>query len=148
MAYITKNYSADGGDTLVIGGKLIVKEEAEVEGLNTELPVASAAVLGGVKVGEGLSITQSGTLSADSTPIASAEVLGGIKVGSGLSISADGVLSVSGSGAPHATLTSYGVVKQIPYQYLTNSGKTFEEVMEIYNTFLANLKAAGQMATS
>ncbi|GHU75211.1 hypothetical protein FACS1894188_05560 [Clostridia bacterium] len=31
--YTTKNYSTDGGDTLVIGGKLIIEETAEVTGL-------------------------------------------------------------------------------------------------------------------
>lgn len=30
---VTKNYSTDGGDTLVIGGKLKVEEGASVEGL-------------------------------------------------------------------------------------------------------------------
>lgn len=63
------------------------------------LPVASANTLGGVKIGNGLSITD-GVLSADAPdpyelPTASAETLGGIKVGSGLSIN-DGVLSVAG----------------------------------------------------
>lgn len=33
MTYTTKNYSTDGGDTLVIGGKLVIEEDAEVEGL-------------------------------------------------------------------------------------------------------------------
>ena len=33
MCHVTKNYSADGGDTLVIGGKLVVEEGAEVSGL-------------------------------------------------------------------------------------------------------------------
>ena len=31
---MTKNYSTDGGDTLVIGGKLVIEEGAAVEGLN------------------------------------------------------------------------------------------------------------------
>ena len=30
---VTKNYSKDGGDTLVIGGKLVIEEGAEVEGM-------------------------------------------------------------------------------------------------------------------
>jgi len=34
MCHVTKNYSADGGDTLVIGGKLVVEEGAEVSGLS------------------------------------------------------------------------------------------------------------------
>lgn len=33
MLHTCKNYKADGGDTLVIGGKLIVKPGAVVEGL-------------------------------------------------------------------------------------------------------------------
>ena len=31
---VTKNYSTDGGDTWVIGGKLVIEDGAEVEGLN------------------------------------------------------------------------------------------------------------------
>lgn len=64
------------------------------------LPTASAETLGGVKVGDNLTIAD-GVLSAPAPtpayvlPTASAETLGGVKVGSGLSI-ADGVLSVAG----------------------------------------------------
>jgi hypothetical protein len=63
------------------------------------LPIASSGVLGGVKIGENLAISQDGTLSAISggyeLPIASASVLGGIKIGSGLSISSDGTVTVA-----------------------------------------------------
>lgn len=63
------------------------------------LPTATSTVLGGVKVGTGLSIS-SGVLSATgggayTLPTASSSVLGGIKIGTGLSISS-GVVSVSG----------------------------------------------------
>ena len=34
MSHVTKNYSTDGGNTLVVGGKLVVEEGAEVEGLD------------------------------------------------------------------------------------------------------------------
>ena len=63
------------------------------------LPIASATVLGGIKVGQGLSIdSATGVLTSSgggyTLPIASANTLGGIKVGSGLSINAlTGVLS-------------------------------------------------------
>lgn len=61
------------------------------------LPIASATQLGGIKVGENLSIEEDGTLNAAeggyTLPTASADTLGGIKVGNKLSIS-DGVLSV------------------------------------------------------
>lgn len=33
MSYEPKNYKTDGGDTLVIGGKLVVEDGATVEGL-------------------------------------------------------------------------------------------------------------------
>ncbi len=79
---MTKNYATDGGDTWVIGGKLVVEEGAEVEGLSGgegggsyTLPVASASTLGGVKVGSGLTITD-GILSADGiTPAATQAAL-------------------------------------------------------------------------
>ena len=66
------------------------------EGEHYVLPVASANTLGGVKIGNGLSIAD-GVLSSDAPtpyelPTASADTLGGIKVGAGLTIT-DGVLS-------------------------------------------------------
>lgn len=60
------------------------------------LPIASATVLGGIKVGNNLSIDANGVLSAGNSyvlPTASATVLGGIKVGTNLSIDVNGVLS-------------------------------------------------------
>ena len=95
------------------------------------LPIASSTVLGGVKVGNNLSINN-GVLSAvippNPTPtpayvlpIASASVLGGFKVGSGLSINpSTGVLTatvvpasgitqiVAGNGLTGGTITSPG----------------------------------------
>lgn len=63
------------------------------------LPTASASTLGGVKVGNNLSIDGSGVLSAQtSVPIASVDTLGGVKVGENLSIDANGVLSAQGGG--------------------------------------------------
>lgn len=63
------------------------------------LPPASAEVLGGIKVGEGLSIDE-GVLSAEGgdyeLPVASADTLGGVKVGIGLEIE-EGVLSATGA---------------------------------------------------
>ena len=60
------------------------------------LPIASATTLGGIKVGNNLTIEEDGTLNAEQTeyqlPTASASTLGGVKVGSNLNI-ADGVLT-------------------------------------------------------
>ena len=54
------------------------------------LPIASATTLGGIKVGNNLTIETDGTLNAESTeynlPVASSSTLGGVKIGSGLSI--------------------------------------------------------------
>ena len=66
--HVTKNYFTEGGDELVIGGKVTVLEGAEVEGLSGgggsyTLPAATADKLGGIKVGSGLTITD-GVLSA------------------------------------------------------------------------------------
>lgn len=62
-------------------------------------PVATAAVLGGVKAGSGVTIAADGTLSVATysytLPAATASTLGGIKVGSGLSVAADGTLSAN-----------------------------------------------------
>ena len=66
--HVTKDYFTEGGDELVIGGKLTVLEGAEVDGLSGgggsyTLPAATADKLGGIKVGSGLTITD-GVLSA------------------------------------------------------------------------------------
>lgn len=64
---------------------------------NYHLPIASETTLGGIKVGNNLTIENDGTLNAESTeynlPVASSSTLGGVKIGSGLSIS-DAVASV------------------------------------------------------
>lgn len=71
------------------------------------LPTASDTVLGGVKVGTGLSIT-SGVLSATggssyTLPTASSTVLGGVRIGTGLTITS-GVLSATGGGSFSGTV--------------------------------------------
>ena len=73
------------------------------------LPIASASVLGGIKVGANLTINPStGVLDANpgsyTLPTASASVLGGIKIGSGLTIDGNGVVDVNVGGGN--TLTS------------------------------------------
>lgn len=73
MAHASLNYMTDGGDKLVIGGTLAVESGATVEGLEAGpayvLPAATASALGGVKVGDGLSIAD-GVLSVDMEPAA------------------------------------------------------------------------------
>ena len=63
------------------------------------LPIASSETLGGIKVGDNLTIGEDGELSAPTPtpayvlPTASSETLGGVKVGNDLNI-VDGVLNV------------------------------------------------------
>ena len=60
------------------------------------LPLATTTTHGVVKIGENLTITEDGTLSAQNSyelPVATEETLGGIKVGERLTISEDGMLS-------------------------------------------------------
>ena len=64
--------------------------------LDYSLPVASIAVLGGVKQGSGISIATDGTISASyALPTASSTVLGGVRIGAGLTINGAGVLSAA-----------------------------------------------------
>lgn len=79
------------------------------------LPKATATRLGGIKVGDGLSIDSGGVLSADGgtayeLPPATASELGGVKVGSGLNVAADGTLS-NGYELPTAAAGTLGGVK-------------------------------------
>lgn len=146
MSHVTKNYSTDGGDTWVVGGKLKIEEGADVEGLN-ELPVASAETLGGVRVGSGLSIDENGVLSADSQApgIASAETAGVVKVGSHLSIDENGVLSADSQTPSAATESTAGVVKMMENQAEAR-GSNLLGLESAFNELLQKLKAAGIMA--
>ena len=82
------------------------------------LPIASSTTLGGIKVGDNLTIESDGTLNAESTeyqlPTASASTLGGVKVGSNLHINngaltakVDSILSTTSSHpVQNSTITS------------------------------------------
>lgn len=105
--YNAKNYTEQGGEVTHIGGTIIFEDGAVVEGLpgGTEykLPIASASELGGIKIGDGLTISEDGVLSANEEetyvlPPATKNSLGGVKVGSGLSVNNEGQISVNSSG--------------------------------------------------
>lgn len=86
-------------DKLTAGDNITISDKNVISATDTKytLPTATATTLGGIKVGNNLSISD-GVLSADAQsytlPVATSETLGGIKVGDNLSIS-NGVLSVS-----------------------------------------------------
>ena len=75
------------------------------------LPIASASVLGGIKVGSNLSIDSNGVLSASGgggyvLPEATASTLGGVIIGDNVGVEADGTISV-----PVGTTSVKGVLQ-------------------------------------
>lgn len=89
---VQSDWNATEGDAYIANKPTIPSEYT--------LPTATDSVLGGVKIGSRLTITD-GVLSANeqggtyTLPTASAETLGGVKIGSGITIT-DGVISASG----------------------------------------------------
>jgi hypothetical protein len=82
---------------------------------NSIVQQATSSIIGSIKVGAGLAISDTGVLSVRNfsgytLPPASSEVLGGIRVGSGLEISDTSVLSVNYT-IPTASPTQLGGVK-------------------------------------
>ena len=113
-------YTLPQATTTVLGGVRVDGTSITIDPSNGQisaapsgynLPVATYGSLGGVIVGAGLAINNSGVLTANvqSLPVASATVLGGIKIGSGLAIdSSTGIASVD---LPTASATILGGVK-------------------------------------
>jgi hypothetical protein len=102
--YIEVTKEPIGGNCSQGGVKITVKQLSTDAVISTEylctiqytLPISSPTLLGGVIIGDGLSVTPTGVLSATYSyilPIASPTILGGVKVGTGLSIDGLGVLS-------------------------------------------------------
>lgn len=61
--------------------------------------IATVSSIGGVKIGDGIDITQDGTISVASTqyvlPIATTTATGGVKIGTGITITQDGTISAT-----------------------------------------------------
>lgn len=109
-----------GKVSVIIGDglEIVTKEGSALpEDVNGKVTLKKATnnSLGGVKIGEGITVTEDGTISAKgkeyiqgeginitdniiSLNTASTETLGGVKVGKGLKISADGTLETNGGG--------------------------------------------------
>lgn len=90
-------------------------EKNKLEGLsNYTLPTASAGTLGGIKIGNNLTMDADGKLSAVQgtydLPTASASQLGGVKVGTNLSINTSGVLSATDTKYDPATSSANGLM--------------------------------------
>lgn len=83
------------------GGKLSVLGDANFYGkTNFKVPIATKNAVGGIKVGENLSISEDGTLSANGgnsyvLPSATADTLGGVMIGDNINVSGNGTISVN-----------------------------------------------------
>ena len=80
------------------------------------LPTATANRLGGIKVGDNLTVQEDGTLSASgggyTLPTATASRLGGVKIGSNISVGEDGTISTHAPySLPNAGASTLGGVK-------------------------------------
>lgn len=85
--------------TLSLSGKAADAKATGDALKNMNIRPATSTILGGIKVGSGLSVTDDGTLSSDAQgytlPAATATTLGGVKVGSGLKVYSDGTIDVT-----------------------------------------------------
>jgi prefoldin subunit 5 len=99
-----------------------ISDETKLDGIednanNYSLPKASSSTLGGIKVGDNLSIDNDGVLSANpggyTLPPATDSTLGGIIVGNNLTITPQGVLSANSGGytLPIASDQTLGGIK-------------------------------------
>jgi hypothetical protein len=109
-AQVPSDWNATAGPSQILNKPLIPAPYS--------LPVATGTVLGGIRIGTGLSIDGAGVVSVAagatySLPTASSSVLGGVKVGAGLLIDGSGVLSATGAAysLPVATPTVLGGIK-------------------------------------
>lgn len=119
------NISLVGSDTSIDNLKLasgdnitVSQTDVNTITIDADIPAlqpATGETLGGVIVGEGLSVNSSGLLTNNnatpySLPIASPTVLGGVKVGNGLSINSSGQLDATYT-LPTASTSQLGGVK-------------------------------------
>ena len=100
------------------------------------LPRAASNILGGIKVGNNLTVSNDGTLSAIpqnyTLPTATATVKGGVKVGAGLAIT-DGILSVVSTPASalisDTAILSYSKVEDVQHSVLqSNMGVSLSSI--------------------
>jgi len=115
----TELYNLLGGDNVSIVSRITVGPGLTVSSPNGEVTirprVASSTDFGMVRVGTGITVDDTGTISTTtySLPRAATNILGGIKVGSNLAIDSDGVLSALAQPytLPTASISTLGGVK-------------------------------------
>ena len=118
------------------------------------LPIASATTLGGIKVGDNLTIESDGTLNAEATeyelPVATSSTLGGIKVGAALAI-ADGVLSVNSDQALNSNSTNpvrNSVVTSNFTSIQTDLAQAVDDITTLSNNYTTLNSTVGGHTTS
>ena len=104
-----------GNNVFPISDGQLTKKITFLDLKNSIVDTASTTTLGAVKIGSGLTISDTGVLSVRQfsgyiLPPATAETLGGVRIGSGLSISETSVLSVAYN-LPTASNSVLGGVK-------------------------------------
>ena len=98
----------DSTDGIYLDDDLTLTLEQRLQQLKDQVisylpPVATSSTVGVVKIGTGLSITESGLLSADTFTLqpATSTTLGGVKVGGTLAVSSDGTLNMGTHRIPY-----------------------------------------------
>lgn len=116
------------------------------------LPIASQSTLGGIKVGQNLTIDSGGTLSADAqaVSVATTATTGVVQVGSGLSITSGGVLSTDidlSDYAKEAELSGY-VQTSAMSGYVETSALTDYATNESLSAYQTTQGMSGYVQTS
>lgn len=103
---ITSTQLADGAVTL----ETLASDVTDT--FLTEIPIASATTIGGIKVGDNLTITKDGVLSAGTDyelPVATTTVLGGVKASAVVTVSSAGVMGIGAGQITSAMLQDGGI---------------------------------------
>lgn len=115
------------------------------------LPVASAEVLGGIKVGNNLAIDDEGVLSAYPSeydlPTASSSTLGGVKIGTGITISNSGKISVDVDNAL-SSVSENPVQNKIVQSNLNSIDNSLSDLDDRLDTVELNISTIGDTISS
>lgn len=151
--YNAKNYTEQGGDRLVIGGELEIKEGATVKGLETgggEIPLATADTVGGIKaapkaVNYNIPVDidpNTGKLYARAVPNASSTTYGLVK---GMPRTDAETVMVKIASTGYMYVPTYPVVP-VAENHPASTATDLETLLADFNALLAKLKSAGIVA--
>lgn len=100
------------------------------------LPAATDETLGGIKVGDNLTVEEDGTLNAPdpyTLPIAEDDTLGGVKVGSGLSIDSE-----TGALSADRQIVDYSTTEQATGQTWIDGSNIYRVVLSLESAITIN----------